>query len=289
MEKAPPQLNLPSTKGKDIPMSTFNLGLPTDIPWERICFTTDMMHSPVCGGVRPSFGQSSIAVYSFTPDDEYQTLENYRISYVKVAVSLTPFDPNADANGGSPSTLITPYPCNGAVLQVSVGPSDPEGDARQIYFADAEPKKRELYEAVTDTGETVSGSQNRLSVGKSAMSSESTESGSRTGGSLRASIGIPIVVSSASRYTFRSPFANSPFTHCGLSFLSAGMSGSAPGPPAFACPRTSIPNGPATIGPASNPSPTAPVTFRNARRDGAPPPLPQQPGSEQHDPPCDVG
>ena len=130
MEKAPPQLNLPSTKGKDIPMSTFNLGLPTDIPWERICFTTDMMHSPVCGGVRPSFGQSSIAVYSFTPDDEYQTLENYRISYVKVAVSLTPFDPNADANGGSPSTLITPYPCNGAVLQVSVGPSDPEGDAR---------------------------------------------------------------------------------------------------------------------------------------------------------------
>ena len=42
------------------------------------------------------------------------------------------------------------------------------------YFIDVEPKNRELYEAVTDTGEVLSGSSSTVSIGNSTTSSQST-------------------------------------------------------------------------------------------------------------------
>lgn len=166
-------------------MSTFNLGLPTDIPWTRKCFTDDMVHSPICGSAPPTPWRPSIAVFEFTPDDEYQSLlltDNQRITYLKVTVSITPDAPEIPSNylakfvpRSYTGAVSKVYSCYGALLQVSLGPAG-GGSARDLYFADFEPKKRELFEAVSSTGQIASGSQNSISLGKSAMNSASTES-----------------------------------------------------------------------------------------------------------------
>ena len=42
---------------------SFNLSLPLDIPWQRICVTRDMMDTAVCELRLPPKWQSSIAVF----------------------------------------------------------------------------------------------------------------------------------------------------------------------------------------------------------------------------------
>ncbi len=181
-------------------MSTFNLGLPTDIPWKRKCFTDDMVHSPICGSTPPPPWKPSIAVFEFTPDDEYQSLletDNQRITYLKVTVSITPDAPQIPSNylakfvpRSYTGTVGKVYSCYGALLQVSLGPAG-GGSARDLYFADFEPKKRELFEAVTSTGQIASGSQSSVSVGKNAVNSESTETFSSFSAGLNFGISIP--------------------------------------------------------------------------------------------------
>lgn len=180
-------------------MSTFNLGLPTDIPWERICFTDDMVHAPICGTKPPPAWRPSIAVFKYEPAVEYQTMltdKKLKIAYLKIAVTITPDAPDVAVDHirkfvsrTAVGQVQAAAACYGALLQVSVGPKG-AGSASQIYFADFEPKKRELYEAVTDTGQFASGSQTRLAVGKSAMTSDSTESFSSTTAGINLSIPI---------------------------------------------------------------------------------------------------
>jgi hypothetical protein len=55
------------------------LGLPTDIPWTRICVTEDMMDRVVCDDRLPPKWQSSIAVYRYVPDEEYQLYPDYDV------------------------------------------------------------------------------------------------------------------------------------------------------------------------------------------------------------------
>ncbi len=182
-------------------MSTFNLGLPLDIPWKRICFTQDMTHARICTDDPPPAWRPSIVIYGYQPEEEYQTLKNdgYTISYLKVTVTVTPDTPVVNVKGAIGATVLRgnaiqslqrTSPCYGALLHLSVGPKS-GGSASQIYIADAEPKKRELYEAVTDTGQFASGSLNRLAVGKSGMTSDTTESFSST--SAGVSVSVPIV------------------------------------------------------------------------------------------------
>jgi hypothetical protein len=172
--------------------TAFKLGLPIDIPWTRICVTEDMVDRVVCDRVLPPKWHSSIAVFKYRPDDEYQLYPDYDITYLKVSCTITGYQPledeiqgNIDWNGvdvttleGVTELLSSYYPCTGAILQVVVGPSDQsEGHPLEQYpfFMDFEPKKRELYEMATDTKEKQSRSIESLTLGKSAGTTKSLE------------------------------------------------------------------------------------------------------------------
>jgi hypothetical protein len=177
-------------------MAVTSLSLPIDIPWERICVSEDMIDPKVCDSDRPAKWQSSIAVFKYVPDDEYQIYPQRKITYLKITCTVAGYQPKADeiegllANWSSRIYAGEPYsqgelerrlleykPCHEAIVQVTVGP-DPR---RKIpldeypYIMDFQPKKRELYESVTDTKELMSRSLESLNIRKSSGSTESQE------------------------------------------------------------------------------------------------------------------
>lgn len=168
-------------------MSTFKLALPTDIPWRRLCVSADMLDPLTCDDERPPRWRSSMAVFRYDPAEEYQADETRVVTYLKVVCTIAPFQPEIGLshplyNYTKEPELIDSveesFPCYGAILQVSVGPATGQGDVplqTYPYIVDVEPKKRELYESVTDTSEVLSGSRSSLSVGKSATNTYSLE------------------------------------------------------------------------------------------------------------------
>jgi hypothetical protein len=173
--------------------TAFRLGLPTDIPWTRICVTEDMMDRVVCDDRLPPKWQSSVAVYRYVPDEEYQLYPDYDVSYLKVTATIGGYQALEDEIQGeidwdgvnttvvdSIGELLKSYfPCTGAIVQVVVGPrrfadTDPRLD-EYPFFLDFEPKKRELYEMATDTREKQSRSSDTLQVTKSAGTAQSQE------------------------------------------------------------------------------------------------------------------
>ncbi|MBT1704920.1 homeobox domain-containing protein [Chryseosolibacter indicus] len=173
-------------------MSNFKLNLPTDVPWERICVTEDMIDKAVCDNRLPAKWQTSLAVFKYRPDDEYQLYPKYNITYLKVTATITGYQPldqeiqgRIDWNGVDVSTvpgltdLLNSYnPCHGAILQVVVGPHEKKPDmdlSEYPFFMDFEPKKRELYELATDTKEKQSRSIESLNITKSAGATQSME------------------------------------------------------------------------------------------------------------------
>lgn len=173
-------------------MSNFKLSLPTDIPWERICVTKDMIDRSICDPRLPPKWQTSIAVFKFRPEDEDQLYPKYWITYLKVTATITGYQPldkeiqgQINWNGVNVATipglneLLNSYnPCHGAILQVMVGPTEdarnPDLDAYP-FFMDFEPKKREMYELATDTKEKQSRSVESVNVTKSAGNTQSLE------------------------------------------------------------------------------------------------------------------
>jgi hypothetical protein len=173
-------------------MSNFKLNLPTDIPWERICVTEDMIDPKLCDERTPAKWQTSLAVFKYRPDDENQLYPKYAITYLKVTATITGYQPldqeiqgTIDWNGVNVVTipgiteLLNSYnPCHGAILQVVVGPA---GDRSNValsdypFVLDFEPKKRELYELATDTKEKQSRSIESLNVTKSSGTTQSME------------------------------------------------------------------------------------------------------------------
>lgn len=173
-------------------MSNFKLSLPTDIPWERVCVTEDLIDPRICDERFPGKWQTSLAVFKYVPEEENQIYSKYRITYLKVTATLTGYQPldqevqgTIDWNGVNVTTipglteLLNSYnPCHGAILQVLVGPKEGEGKiprADYPFFMDFEPKKRELYELATDTKEKQSRSIESLNVTKSSGSAQSME------------------------------------------------------------------------------------------------------------------
>src|SRR5260370_14239557 len=68
----------------------------------------------------------------------------------------------------------------GAIAQIAVYPSSADGEVGPDdfpYILDFEPKKRELYESVTEGGEILSASANKLSVQKGTTTLDHTEEG----------------------------------------------------------------------------------------------------------------
>lgn len=171
---------------------SFSFNMPTDIPWKKICTTNDMMDRVVCDVELPPKWQSSIAMFKYVPADEYQLYPDYKITYLKATVTVTGYQPlddeiqgEIDWDGvdittldGLTELLNSYYPCNGAILQIVVGPKGPNPTIpfdQYPFFFDFEPKKRELFEMATDTKEKQSRSVETLNITKGAGSAQSTE------------------------------------------------------------------------------------------------------------------
>jgi hypothetical protein len=168
-------------------MTIAGLSLPLQVPWERLCVSPDMIEPDVCGTDHLPKWRSSLAVWSYVPEVEYQIYPGRKIVYLKVTATITGYQPRErDLEGrfnGPPvskinvdSILDTFLPCNGAILQVTVGPQT--GDVPLVdypYFMDFQPKKRELYEMATDTSERSSRSLEETKVGKASGTAHSQE------------------------------------------------------------------------------------------------------------------
>ena len=114
-------------------MAIMGLNLPTDVPWEQVCVTNDMMANQACELHHPPKWQSSIAVSKYVPDEDYQVYPERTVTYLKVTCSLTGYQPRDKAVEGrinylgmSATTvnhldsLLDAYlPCNGALIQVT--------------------------------------------------------------------------------------------------------------------------------------------------------------------------
>ncbi|GAC1496358.1 MAG: hypothetical protein NVS1B6_01410 [Steroidobacteraceae bacterium] len=125
-------------------------------------------------------------MWSYVPDAEYQIYPGRKIVYLKVTATITGYQPRDKEIEGRfigptsrtdvDSILNTFLPCNGAILQVTVGPQSGEVALEEYpYFMDFQPKKRELYEMATDTAERSSRSLEETKVGKASGTAHSQE------------------------------------------------------------------------------------------------------------------
>jgi hypothetical protein len=172
-------------------MALVGLDFPTDIPWERVCHSEDMTDTNPCDQAAPPKWQSSIAVYRYVPEDEYQTDKGRRLVYYKVTCTISSYQPQTDevegtiAKAGTLTTgeaqeldrkLKSYAPCNGAILQVTVAPHEDGIRKRDYpYIAQVQPNQRALYEQVTDSNEVASRSLEDLSVTKGGGTTKSQE------------------------------------------------------------------------------------------------------------------
>lgn len=187
-------------------MAISALSLPVDIPWKRLCVSEDMLRSDICEGKSPARWKSSIAIFSYEPTEDYQTYEGETISYLKVVCTITGYQPSGeetdlkewatdlDWQARSVELGSEYYGCHGAILEVALAPKHfSSGIPRSEfpYFIDFEPKKREMYELVSDTGETMSRSLESIAVSKGNTTSRSDEVADMLGGgSTEVSVGV---------------------------------------------------------------------------------------------------
>lgn len=169
-------------------MALNTLAFPTDIQWRRLCVSPDMLVRDVCDRDFPPRWRSSIAVFTYEPPEDQQTYPNHLVSYLKVSCSITGIQPGAEVGMDHPEAIADfndakaieefmsvvdhYYPCYGAVLEVAVKPNVHGEGLSHVpltsfpYFIDFEPKKREVIEVVTDTGERMSRSEAAVNVRK---------------------------------------------------------------------------------------------------------------------------
>jgi hypothetical protein len=178
-------------------MAITALQLPVDIPWKRLCVSEDMIDKKVCDRQFPFRWRTSLAVLSYEPPEEVQAYEGMIVSYLKVVCTITGFQPDPEEVGVKNRKVYSSwsdpvvidnykdvvnkyYGSYGAIVQVAIAPQDAVGRdefdvASSPYFADFEPKKRELYELVSETGELMSRSLENINVRKGTTTTDSHE------------------------------------------------------------------------------------------------------------------
>jgi hypothetical protein len=191
---------------------------PLDIPWKRLAFSRDMIETNRQDGSLVPKWRSSMAVYAHVLPEE-TTREVYpdrRILYLKLTASITGWCPAEDLRGGvvvsesndpwqrsgwqvvDGATWASEYwKCLGAIAQVAIYPRDEDGVALDDYpyIVDFEPKKRELYESVSQSGEVLSGSSGRTSTTKGFTSTVTTEQSVRANASIPFQGGVSVSLS----------------------------------------------------------------------------------------------
>ena len=187
-------------------MSYSDLSLPIDIPWKRIAASSDMIDSQYGDRKFPPKWRSSVSVFYHEPNDLVDTYCDRKVTYLKVACSITGYQPGREVGISTPpiddrweeevTKLGERYlPCLGAILQVAVFPPNMDKEVSLAdfpYIMDFEPKKRELYEAVTLSGEVLSRSNSTVNLRKGATTTDTTEDASKNASSLSVGAVVPI-------------------------------------------------------------------------------------------------
>lgn len=192
-------------------MSIATFSLPIDIPWQRIAFSDDMIDRVACDRELPSRWRSSVAVFEYEPPEDQQRSDDFRVTYLKVSCTITGFQErgqeirirerlgrsgwtNKDLTDRLAEDATKYHPCYGAILEVVVAPH--KGDDRFTpadypYFSDFDPKKRELYEVVTETGEVMSRSLENAGVrhGQTTLSSHTVRDDTTIAGEIAGAYG----------------------------------------------------------------------------------------------------
>jgi hypothetical protein len=182
-------------------MTINTLSLPIDIPWKRLCVSSDMIDDRGCDREFPFRWLSSVSVFSYEPPEEHQTYEGMTVSYLKITCTITGWQPGGTVGQigfenplakiqafatdtkviEAYKSLLKYYPCHGALLEVSLTPT---GDAETLkkipkstypYIIDFEPKKREVYELVSQTGESMSRTLSEVNVQKGMTTTTGAE------------------------------------------------------------------------------------------------------------------
>jgi len=187
-------------------MSLQDLALPVDVPWQLIATSRkDMLASH--NDVFPNaMWRSSLAVFAYDPDlsDLPEVFPDRALTFLKVVCSITSYAPGQQDLPPPPVLIDELYqqyeddlkawkqkvkeleklehmtfPCSGALVQVAITPramdTDKEDISQLAYFASLEPQKRELIEAVTESGEAVTQSKSALDVRKGVTATDSME------------------------------------------------------------------------------------------------------------------
>ena len=191
-------------------MSIQTFAPPRDITWTRMAFTPDMIDLKFSDQKFGPKWRSSLAVYYYLVPEE-ETADDYpssRIVYLKLTCSITGWNPSEELRGVVDrettagnwddlqrtlwETVIASgwaskyWPCLGAIMQVAVYPAVTEGVAPDDYpyILDFEPKKRELFEGVTEGAEMLSASSDKTSLTKGSTTLNSSEYGASAGFSI---------------------------------------------------------------------------------------------------------
>jgi hypothetical protein len=182
-----------------------DLALPADIPWKRLASSSDIMDLTHGDRVFPPKWRSSVAIFYHEPDDLPETYCDRKITYLKLVCTITGYQDGAELGTQRPPTsddwhqertkIANLYhPCYGALLQVAISPNMKNGRTATLadypYIVDFEPKRRELYEAVTKSGEVLGRSTSTLNLRKGVTSTETTEQASKVGAEV--SVGVPL-------------------------------------------------------------------------------------------------
>jgi hypothetical protein len=192
------------------------LTIPVDITWQRLAYSRDMVDRSFKSARLPPKWRSSMTVWSYVVPEE-QTAESYpgfRIVYLRFGCSLTGWNPNEELREAvdlddvgdalddlqhsswqamqSEGWADQYWPCLGAIAQLAVFPSEDDdvGPDDFPFIIEVEPKKRELYETRSETGEVLSGSSENVNVRKGATTTDFTEeSNIISGGSASFGVG----------------------------------------------------------------------------------------------------
>ena len=175
-------------------MTTSNLmSLPINIAWKWLDSSEDMMDKAYGNRYFPLKWKTSLSLFYYQPISDEDLYPESTITYLKVVCSITGYQADGKELGvkienskewntrvyRNFNTLIkTYYPCYGALLQVTVHPGRQNSNvplSKYPHFIDFTPKKREIFEIVTKSGEMLSRSSTIAKVGKNSTSAESME------------------------------------------------------------------------------------------------------------------
>lgn len=174
-------------------MALNELALPIDVPWKRMGASGDMIDRKAGDSEFPEKWRSSIAVFYHEPEELPPAYCERRITYLKVVCTVTNYAPYGEdvtilnslgmkynqfhAWKNFESSVNDSFPCYGALLQVGVHPN-PSDDVKlhdYPYISSLQPRKREMYETLTESGEVNSKSAGKINVGKQLSSTNTNE------------------------------------------------------------------------------------------------------------------